>query len=60
MGSYVLCPGMKPAPPAVEAKGLNHWTDKEVPFFKLYNTSLYGWYHHLFNQTPNEGHIGCL
>ena len=24
-------PGIKPAPPALEAMSLNHWTDKEVP-----------------------------
>ena len=24
-------PGIEPAPPAVEARGLNHWTAREVP-----------------------------
>ena len=24
-------PGIKPSPPALEAWGVNHWTNKEVP-----------------------------
>ena len=30
-GILVPRPGMEPAPPAVEARGLNHWTTREVP-----------------------------
>ena len=32
-GISVPQPGIKPAPPAVEARYLNHWTAREVPFF---------------------------
>ena len=30
-GILVPQPGMEPMPPAVEARGLNHWTAREVP-----------------------------
>ena len=30
-GILVPGPGIEPAPPAVEARGLNHWTAREVP-----------------------------
>ena len=29
-GIFVLQPGIKPMPPAVEVRNLNHWTTKEV------------------------------
>ena len=38
-------PRIKPAPPAVEVRSLNHWTAREVPesvflyYFKLLDTS---------------------
>ena len=37
-------PGIKPGPPALGAKGLNHWTTREVPdstSFKKYLLSAY-------------------
>ena len=30
-GILVLQPGIKPVPPAMEARSLNHWTAREVP-----------------------------
>ena len=30
-GVLVPPPGIKPAPPALEAQNLNHWTAREVP-----------------------------
>ena len=30
-GILVVWPGMEPAPPALEARSLNHWTAREVP-----------------------------
>ena len=30
-GILVPRPGIEPVPPAVEARGLNHWTTREVP-----------------------------
>ena len=30
-GMLVPQPGVEPAPPAVEAQSLNHWTTREVP-----------------------------
>ena len=30
-GILVPQPGIKPAPPAVEAQSLNHWITREVP-----------------------------
>ena len=38
-GILVPLPGIEPAPPAVEAQSLNHWTAREVPdgsFLVLY------------------------
>ena len=32
VGALVLQPGIEPVPPAVEARSLNHWTAKEVPY----------------------------
>ena len=29
-GIFVPLPGIEPAPPAVEARSLNHWTSREV------------------------------
>ena len=34
-GILVPQPGIKPAPPAVEARSFNHWTAREVPKFML-------------------------
>ena len=34
-GIWVPWPGIKPAPPTVEAWHLNHWTTREVPVFAL-------------------------
>ena len=30
-GIFVPQPGIKPMPPAVEVRSLNHWTAEEVP-----------------------------
>ena len=40
-GILVPQPGIEPAPPAVEAQSLNHWTAREVPihFFLLCNVA---------------------
>ena len=35
-GILVPLPGIEPAPPAVEAWSLNHWTAREVPLGKLF------------------------
>ena len=43
---YVACgilvpqPGIKPVPPAVEARSLNHWTTREVPASSFFLTAL--------------------
>ena len=29
-------PGIEPAPPALEARSLNHWTAREVPDWTLF------------------------
>ena len=34
-GILVPWPGIKPMPPAVEARSLNHWTAREVPVVSL-------------------------
>ena len=34
-------PGIQPAPPAVEARSLNHWTAREVPFFFFFFLPLF-------------------
>ena len=31
--------GIEPAPPAVEARSLNHWTTREVPCFSILNVN---------------------
>ena len=36
-GIFVLQPGIKPMPPAVEVRNLNHWTTKEVPNVLIYD-----------------------
>ena len=44
MWDLVPQPGIKPGPPALGAKGLNHWTTREVPdstSFKKYLLSAY-------------------
>ena len=33
-------PGIEPAPPAVEARSLNHWTAREVPNLNYFLTAL--------------------
>ena len=39
-GILVLQPGIKPAPPAVEARGLNHQPTKEVPLLHFWRIIL--------------------
>ena len=39
-GILVPQPGIKPAPPAVEAGSLNHWTAREVPQWIFNNNNL--------------------
>ena len=41
-GSYFPEPGIKPAPPAVEAWTLNHWTAREVPIQIKLNQLFWG------------------
>ena len=33
MWDLVPLPGIKPRPPALEEKSLNHWTTREVSYF---------------------------
>ena len=37
-GILVPGPGIEPAPPAVEAQSLNHWTAREVSHLFIVNT----------------------
>ena len=50
MCDLVLPPGTEPAPPAVEARSLNHWTAREVlfgPILCKYAKKLCGVYIHI-------------
>ena len=37
-------PGIEPAPPALEARSLNHWTTREVPYFIFWKIYPYTFY----------------
>ena len=40
MWDIVPRPGIEPAPPALEAQSLNHWTPKGSPTFSIFDTIL--------------------
>ena len=40
-GILVPCPGIEPAPPAMEAWSLNHWTTMQVSLFTFLKRRMY-------------------
>ena len=57
-GILVPWPGIQPAPPALEARGLHHWTTREVLILYVYKSCQTVTTKH--ELTPPPGHIVAL